>query len=346
MNELLLDKGLPVTKTAEQEIQKAFLESAAVCDIAVMPLQDGCLKFLAKAKARGIHGPFLFIAQESANVKTDLVGHCAFILDLKRMGIAELRKTVGFILSLSLSRIPAEMSQPFPESECSGDSTEGPKDAAVNIRETLSTLLKNNTRIVIAYQILEEGEPVTVRGTGFLKTLGDTTMVLGRFKPIQLLQGLQQNNQIAMLFTLGENEYHATINCLEIGAKELTVKAPERLFFVRRRYFRVEPSPPKPVNISVVLPHEPTMFLKAQEISQRGISFFGTGALELGKVYTFIIMLSDPSTVIGCYGIIRSRKEIDSSFRYGAELHIHPRDEDHIARHIMRRELQILSLLG
>jgi len=346
LNELLLEKGLPVTISAEQEIRQAFLQSAAVCDMAIMPLENGYREFLAKAKAKGIHGPILFIAEDSAAAKTEFNGHFAYIFDQKRMGLAELKKTVGFILSLSLSRIPAEISQPFSEEECSCVTADGPKEADVDIRETLATLLKDGTRIVVAYQILEEGEPVTVRGTCFLKTLSDTTMVLGRFKPIPLLQGLKQGMQIAMLFTLGENRYHAAINCAGIGDDELTADVPARLFFVRRRYFRVEPSPPTPVRISILLPHEPTTLLKALEVSQRGISFIGTGALELGRVYAFTIMLPDPSALIGSYGIIRSRKENDNGFRYGAELHIHPKDEDNIARYIMRRELQILSLLG
>lgn len=346
MNDLILEKGLPVTLFSEKEIQKAFLQSAAVCDMAIMPLENGYMEFLAKAKSKGIHGPVLFVSQDSVNSKTELGDHCAFILDQKRMGLAELRKTVGFILALSLSRIPVEISQPFSEEECSCMTADGPKEADVDIKEMLTTLLTNGTRIVVAYQILEEGEPVTVRGTCFLKTLSDTTMVLSKFKPIPLLHGLKQNMQVAMLFTLGENRYHAMIKCVGTGEDELTARVPEQLFFVRRRYFRIEPSPPKPVRISVLLPHEPTSFLRAQEISQRGISFMGTGALEVGRVYAFTIMLPDPSSIIGSYGIIRSRKENDNGFRYGAELHIHPKDEDNIARYIMRRELQILSLLG
>jgi len=346
LNEQILEKGLPVTVKAEQEIKEIFLRDAAVCDMAVIPIDDKCRDFLCKAKAKGIHGPILFISPEAVIEGGGLYGHQAFILDQKKMGNDGLKRTVSFILALSLSRIPAGLHQSFTTEEFACLTNEGPKEADVNIRETLSTLQREEARVVVAFQMLEDDEPVTVRGTCILKTLAENTIVLSRFKPIPLLQGAKPGMEVAMLFTLGEERYHATITSRSIGDDELIVSIPDRLYFVRRRFFRIEPSPPLPVHLTVLLPHQPTVLYKALEIGQRGVSFVGTGALDLGRVYAFTVMLPEPSTVIGSYGIIRSKKETDNGFRYGAELHIHPRDEEDIARYIMRRELQILSLLG
>lgn len=346
MNDLLLEKGFTVILKKREELQEAFLLDASVCDMAVIPLDDDYMDFLAKVQAKRIHGPILFISPEPLFEQKSLQQFHAFILDQKRMGAAEMKKTVSFILSLALSRIPAELPQPFTLEECACTTDEGPKEANVDITTTLSTLMRDGVRVVVAFQILEDGEPVTVRGTCFLKTVTDNAIVLSRFKPLPLLQGARQGMEIAMLFTLGDNRYHATVKAQGTGEDELIASFPERLFFVRRRFFRIEPSPPRPVNISVLLPHAPTSFLKAQEISQRGISFMGPGSLEQGRVYAFTIVLPEPTTVIGSYGIIRSKREHDNGFRYGAELHIHPRDEEDISRYIMRRELQILSLLN
>jgi len=44
-------------------------------------------------------------------------------------------------------------------------------------------------------------------------------------------------------------------------------------------------------------------------------------------------------------GVIRYKKESDQGIRYGAEIRPHPWDEESIARYVMKREAELISLL-
>jgi hypothetical protein len=199
--------------------------------------------------------------------------------------------------------------------------------------------------LIVTFQIRDNNELVTVRGSCIIKTLSENTLVLTNIKPDTLIRGIRPETEVSLLFSRGEHQFHTTLKALHRNNGDLAAPIPDRIYFVRRRFLRIEPSPPRPVSLSALLPSEPTEQYKVLELSQRGCSFIGHGKFEQGKTYACAIMLPDPAALLHMYGIIRARKENANGFRYGVELQIHHRDEDIIARYIMQREMQILSLL-
>ena len=346
LQERFLGNGLPVKLKTDADIMESYLRDAAQGDAAILPIDDGYMEFLARSMARGLRGPILFISPEPIIEHEGLRHANAVVLDLKRMGVAAVRNMVTCIVTLALERIPAEPKSFDRAPDGSGPVDEGPWEADIDIRETLSSLHKEGSRVIVAFQIREEEETVTVRGSCFIKALSDSALVMSGFKPLALLNGIRRERVVSLLFSRGDDRFHATLKSVSHSSDDLVASIPDRIFFVRRRFLRIEPSPPRPVYASLLLPNEPTALYKSLELSQRGFSFIGPGYFDQGKVYACTIMLPQPSSVLGSYGIIRSKKENDNGFRYGVELQIHPKDEDKIARYIMQRELQILSLLG
>ena len=149
---------------------------------------------------------------------------------------------------------------------------------------------------------------------------------------------------VTLLIEHRNRRYQTSLEISRIDRESLVADVPGQFISMTRRFVRVEPSPRQPIPVSVIIPGQPTMTVAALEISRRGVAFLGTGVLAADRTYAFVIQLPNPQAVIACYGTVRSRREQADAFRYGAELQVHPKDEETICRYIMNREREIACL--
>jgi len=343
LNELLSMRELPLRLLPAKEIKADFLANAAATDIAVIGIDDDYLTFLESAKERGLSGPILFISPEPTIAEPELHQYNAMVLDLKKMGITEVRNMVHVILGLAVRR----GGMPLPEIPLDQRGAARSEDPMVEdpatIRERLNSVLKKDIPVIAALEVKEAGEPVIARGLCSIKEVRDNAIVLHRFKQSLLLKGIKKGQSLKVYFGYKQKNNGSLVVVQGTTDKEITASFPEKLFITRE--MRIQPNRARPVSLYVLIANEPTTNLKVMDISPRGIGFTCTRDLPMDSTYGFTIVLPDPQTIVVTSGIIRFKKEGAQGIRYGAEIQPHPWDAESIAKYIMKRETEIIGLL-
>jgi hypothetical protein len=111
------------------------------------------------------------------------------------------------------------------------------------------------------------------------------------------------------------------------------------------RGLRIQPDPNKPVNLYLHIANEPTSPYKVLNVSPRGVAFLCARDLPLNSIYSMTILFPDPPVVVLTSGAIRYKKTANDGILYGAEIRPHPWDEENIAKYVMKREAEIISLV-
>ncbi len=343
LNELLAIKELPLRLLPPKLIKTAFLADAAPGDMAIVRIDDDYLAFLAAAKERGIAGPIVLISPEPTIVEADLHHYNAMVLDLKKMGLVAVKNIAHAIVNLAAHRTDAPV--PDIQTVCmAADRMEDqPIEDRAAIHERLRFAHQNEIPALIAFEVMEHGEPVKVRGRCSLREFTEHALVFHNFKQASLFKAMKKGLPIQLYFTYKQKNHGSTVTVQDTTDKDVTTSVPTRLFITRE--IRIQPSQSKPIGLYVLIPNEPTAMVRVTDISPRGIGFICTRDLPVDSVYGLTIMLPDPQAVVVTGGIIRYKKESGNGIRYGAEMRPHAWDEESIARYVMKREAEIISLL-
>jgi hypothetical protein len=343
LNELLLIKELPLRLLPPKQIKAAFLAEAGPGDMAVIMIDDEYLEFLAAARERSIIGPIILISPEPTMVEADLHHSNVLVLDLKKMGPVAVKNIAHVIINLAARHI--DPLTPDVQSVCmASERTEDqPIEDRAAIRERLQFAHKKEIPAMIAFEIMEKGEPVKVRGLCSIRAITDDSIVFHNFKQSTLLKAMKKGLSLWLYFTYKQKNHGSTITVQSTTDKDVTASMPTRLFITRE--IRIQPSQSKPIGLYVLIPNEPTTIVKVTDISPRGIGFVCARDLPADSVYGLTIMLPDPQAVVVTGGVIRYKKESGQGIRYGAEIRPHPWDEESIARYVMKREAEIINLL-
>ena len=339
----MLLRELPLRVLPQNEVKIAFLAQSAPEDIAIIGIDDEYLEFLAAVKERGIQCPVLFISPEPTITEADLLHFNALVLDLKKMGLVSVRNIVHVILKLA-ARQGGVFAPGIPfESAAAGSAEEGSIEDAKVVRERLAFIHKKEIPAMVAFEVRENGNPVTARGLCSIKDIRDDALVFYRFKQSLLLKSMKKGQFITVYVTYKQKNYGAVVTVQSTTDKELNASLPAKLFYTRE--MRIQPNQSKPVGLYVLIPNEPTTRIQVLDISPRGIGFLCPRELPIDAVYGLTIMLPDPQAIVVASGIIRFKKESSNGIRYGAEMRPHPWDEESIAKYIMKREAEIIGLL-
>ncbi len=219
------------------------------------------------------------------------------------------------------------------------------KTKELSWRDLMPHLVKDHTQLIIEFQLLEDGSPVTARGACTVMSGAGDSAVLGAFTPKTITRLLRAGIDVTIRLTREGQTYQTRTKLQKTGTDEVTIAMPGLLNAESRRYLRITPNAADPVQVFVLMPDLPTARLTAVEVSQRGLSFYSGQGLEKGSSSAFTIILPDPPAVILSAGTIRYKRSHEGGFFYGVELHIHSRDEEYLARYIMQREREIRELL-
>ena len=344
------DKKFTLEIRLPLDIQISFLQNAIAGDMALMELPEDYIEFLAAAKVRGIHGPFIFISPEPTIIEEQLKRYNAIILDKKKNAISEIREVVNFIAKLTMERDLKTAFGQDTAGEISAVEFETRREGAqikdpLRIKQVLEYILHSEIPVIISIYIFENGEPVTARGLCRIEVFSGKEIVLHRFTPYMFPEIIRENTQIKLVLSHSEENFDTVSTVLQAGQDKLHVTVPEALFVEKRRNIRVEPNRKKPVLLYILKKNEPTTACRVVDISIGGLCFETGIELIKGSIYGFTIALPEERGIVLGYGKILYRRSVASIFRYGVQLNIHPGDEERIAYYIMNREKEIASLL-
>ncbi len=342
-NELFAIKELPVRLLPDHEIKKIYLQHAELDDIAIVGIDDDYLDFLAEARVRGIIGPILIISPEPIMYENDLQRFNALVLDLKKMGGEAVYDIVHYVL-FTARHYCASSSPVLPLPASSNISVNiKPVEDVATIRKQLAYLHEEEIPVIVAIDIQEHGVPVTARGVCAIKAITDDSIVLNRFKQAVFLQAMKKGNSIKLYHTYRQLNHEAIIDIQRTTNTETHASLPDRLFI--KKDIRIQPNKKKPVALHVFIPGEPTTACDVIDISTRGIGFVCLRHFPVDCIFSLSIQLPDPNMIILTPGIMRYKKESREGIHYGAEIRPHPWDEESIAKYVMKREAEIISLL-
>jgi len=341
--DLLSATDVPLKILPMDEVKQAYLSGAAPGDIAVIAFDEQYLPFLIRAKEEGISGPIFLISSESTILDHDILRYNAILLDLKKLGLAQVKNSIHFYLKLLVQHAcsPAAdiIMDKLPEHIAASQPIADPP----TIQAILNHIQSKALPVIVAFNILELGNSVTARGICHIKDITNGTMGLDRFRQSLLLKGLKKGLEIKVFFTYRQRDLYAIAKVEETGDKGIRFNVPDKLFPTKE--LRIQPNRKKPIGLYILVPNEPTKNLEVVDISSRGIGFLCSRELALNNAYGFTIMLPEPQAIIVTPGIIRYTKETDNGIRYGAEIHPHPWDAEAIAKYFMQREAEIIGLL-
>lgn len=345
LKESLLGNGLDAVVQSERLIKTSLLDGAGPQDAAVLPLDPDYRAFLADLRRRGMRGPVIFISSGAPSTVEELAAENALIFNMEKIGLAQARAIIRFILSVFMERGPSDAVELEPSLLCAVPDNSPQKQTPVG--EVLLRIKAQNIPVVLSFQVLEDiRNMVTAQANCLLKTFTPESVVFWKLRPMALISSLKKDMDIDIRFSIDGNTYQTAVKIIAVGDNEFSTTMPSSLSPMTRRFSRVKPSPRRPVLVYVLMPKLPTTLLNVKEISQRGIGFIAPDGLAIGSVTAFSVILPEPvqETVLTA-GIIRSKIESQEGFRYGAEFLLHPMDEEKMARYVMQREQEIMGLL-
>jgi hypothetical protein len=235
----------------------------------------------------------------------------------------------------------------IPDMQTVSISAERTEDQPIEDRAAIAERLRfactNEVPAIITFEIMENGEPLNVRGLCSFREATEDRLVFHNFKQATIFNALKKGLAIKLHFAYKQKSHVSLVTIQSTSDREITTSVPTRLFIARE--IRIQPSQSKPIGLYVLIPGEPTTPVKVTDISPRGIGFICSRDLPADNVYGLTIMLPDPQAVVVTGGVIRFKKESGQGIRYGAEIRPHPWDEESIARYVMNREAEIINLL-
>jgi hypothetical protein len=340
----LLVEDFRVRIESSDSITDLMLKEAGISDGALIPLEEGYRDFLAKIRSKGVTGPIILIVEKGPRPPDEFLYPLnALCFSLEEDDIVKMGIFINFIFRLALlSAIPDI--KPSAQITFSSSISDRPIDDPQKIRDIINYVVEKEIPIIISFEINEYGRPVSVRGVCRIRQKGDF-LILYQFKPLVLIKGIKEGAEIKAVLSYKELNYETIIKIIKVSEHDAESLLPERLFIERRRHVRIAPSVKKPVGLFLLMPGEATLSLECFDISQQGVGFFSERELKQGEVYVFSIQLPEERKVIMSYGIIRFKKETGQKIRYGAELYIHPQDEELIVQYIRKRGVEIIDIL-
>lgn len=341
IHELYLERQFPVVLRDESELKDSFLIEASQQDIAILNLDGDYQGFHDAVCERGKEGRIIFIASKNTAPAAVTSLPNALILD-RRLESPDIKHILRFVLEPALWCLDAAPLIPCPEKE-SGSKLEHPLDNPNQIRELLTHIAKHRRPVLLAFEVVEDGERIMARGTCEIKAVQEEMILLHNFRHSLFLKSLKPGVCLKGFFPF-KHENKEGLACIEtIEGAEVRIAMPEKLFSVRD--IRVQPSKREPIGLYLYIPHEPTKNYRVLDISQKGIGFVCSRDLPLNSVCHMTIILPNPNTVVVAQGVIRHKQETATGFHYGVEMELHPWDADSVAKYLMRREVEIIALL-
>jgi hypothetical protein len=340
--ELFLDKHVPTMLRSHAEIKKAFAAEAGPGDMALMLMDPEYRAFYDDVQANGRAGGVLFIFSRAVP-KPDTVMKNAVVLDPDRLEPEEIKQIVNFIIDLAQDR----QKQRTPDNSFACGSIEHsgaqPIEDPNTILDLFVNLIKKNQPAVLAFEITDHGEPILAQSTCLIKEMKEGMLVLYNFRHPQFFKSLKKGACIKIIFPHKHESKEGIVRIEDIVGTDISVTIPEKLF--PKKDIRIQPKKDEPVILYILISNEPTTNYRVFDISTRGVGFLCARDLPVGSVYTFSIVLPEPQAVVVTQGIIRHKRELYSTYQYGAEIKLHSWDADKMAKYIMKREGEILSLL-
>jgi len=329
---------------SSENVADIMLKEAGISDGALIPFKEGYKEFLAKIRSKGVTGPVILVVEKGPRPPDKFLYPLnALCFSLEEDDIIKIGIFINFIFRLALLRAIPDI-KPSPQITFSSSISDRPIDDPQKIRDVITYVVEKELPIIISFEINEYGRPVSVRGVCRIRQRGDV-LILYQFKPLVLIKGMKEGSQIKAVLSYKELNYETIIKIIKVSDHDAESLLPERLFIERRRHVRIVPSVKKPIGLFLLMPGEATLCLECFDISQQGVGFFSERDLKEGEVYVFGLQLPEERKVIMSYGIIRFKKETGQKIRYGAELYIHPQDEELIVKYIRKREVEIIDIL-
>jgi hypothetical protein len=343
LNELFSIEELPLRLLPDHEIRKFFLNHAQPDDIAVLGIDDDYLTFLTTVRERAIVCPIIFVSPEPIMHEPDLQRFNALVLDLKKMGNEAVNDIIHYVLFTARHyqvALPPVLPPLAPHEQ--GQEHKPVEDGAVILKQ-LTYLRKEDIPVIVGMDIRENGIPVSARGVCSLKSIGDNFIVLSRFKQPVFLEAMRKGSPLKIYYTYRQMNHEAIVDIQKTTDTEVHTSLPTRLFV--KKDIRIQPNQKKPIVLYVSVPGEPTTACRVADISTRGIGFVCSRHFPDDQVFSLSIQLPDPAAIILATGIIRYKKESMEGIHYGAEIRPHAWDEESIAKYVMKREAEIISIL-
>lgn len=344
IKELFLNEFEDVYLLNVDTFELDFFKKSDFFDIVILEYYEGFRNFVNNYLYKGFDGLIIFCDFRkgtfsfSPSLKT-------IIVDVNKLGVDNTKGLIKFLVNLYKSRIKnfdfyLSKETNFVDVEEHDRICEKDK-----IIDKLNFCFKNRLNIIMAITILDEGRKVTARGTGYIKDINDSFLVIEKVKPSLYLDRVRLDEPITIVFSDKDFFYESQCKVRNKSSELIFIEIPEFLLIERRKYVRVEPNFKNPVKIYLHIPGQENEINDCMEISITGASFVSQRDLTLKGIYIFGVKTPYDDRFIICEGIIRNKLPIDDKFRYGVEFSFSEKDIDIIANYIRKREVEILELL-
>lgn len=323
-----------------------LLKEGSPRDIVVLPFFRNFGEVAGHIRGRGILGPII-IYTTSKIMQMNLMDYAAqgiIFLDSSRL---DRLMVLGFITFLQkqqeLVTIP----------ETPGEKTRLPDKPSHDpeiIRPIFRRILKHRTKVMLTCQFREDLPTLTVT-CDIIQMVGEieTKLVLDNFSPeefVGLYNQFGRGKTLSGFFTEDEETmgFDFSVDSCRLG--KITVFLPERIYFQKRKFFRVEPDPKEPVIIHVLPKAHPTVSAFVRDVSEGGVGLVSpyTG-LEKNQACPVALALPSNRTLLGTAEVMFKGNSNDGTCSYGLSLMFHPSDRQYLQHYVFKRQAGILAAI-
>ena len=229
LNELYLDKRVPVMLYEHEELKKVFAANSEPDDIALVKMDAEYRLFYSAFKKRNFTGRILFI---SSGMDQPLDTHLAnaVILNADKVGVSDIKKIIRFILDLALSLLNEPNSNIYPECGSREKINCHPIEDQTVIRDLLVQLAKKNIPVTLAYEIMEYGEPVIAKCACTIKELRENLLVVHNLRYAHFLNSLKKDANIRALLPYKHENREGLASISDIKGSEAILTIPAKLY--------------------------------------------------------------------------------------------------------------------
>ncbi len=323
-----------------------LLKEGSPKDIVVLPFFRNFGEVVGHIRDRGILGPII-IYTTSKIMQMNLLDYAAqgiIFLDSSRL---DRLMVLGFITFLQkqqeLVTIP----------ETPGKKTRLPDKPAHDpqiIRPLFRRILRHRAKILLTCQFREDLPTLTVT-CDIIQMVGEveTKLVLDNFSPeefVGLYNQFGRGKMLSGFFTEDEETMGFDFAVDSCRRGKITVFLPGRIYFQKRKFFRVEPDPKEPVVIHVLPKAHQTVSAPVRDVSEGGVGLISpyTG-LEKNQVCPVALALPSNRTLLGTGEVMFKGNGNDGSCNYGISLKFHPSDYQYLQHYVFKRQAGILAAI-
>ncbi len=323
-----------------------LLKEGSPKDIVVLPFFRNFAEVVGHIRGRGIMGPIIIYTAEKI-MQMNLLDYAAqgvIFLDSSRF---DRLMVLGFITFLQKQQELVTIPETPKEKARLMDK---PSQDPEIIRPIFRRILKHRAKIMLTCQFRENLPTLTVT-CDIIQMVGEieTKLVLDNFSPeefVGLYNQFGKGKRLSGFFTEDEETmgFDLTVDSCRIG--KITVFLPERIYFQKRKFFRVEPDPKEPVSIHILPPGYQTVSAFVRDISEGGVGLVSpyTG-LEKNQVYPVALILPSNRTLLGTGEVMFKGDGKDRTCNYGISLKFHPSDHHYLQHYVFKRQAGILATI-